>query len=106
MACGLVATACQVKETDSAGVTAEVQQNSIGVIDIYRGKAGRRGIDACLTLALAAEMRALLPHEGASGLHFYQAEVGGMVAIDVEVPPAVAARAVAMAKSAGALIRA
>ena len=75
------------------------------MIDVYRGKAGRVGIDACAPLALVAEMLAVLPANAASALYVNQPSEGGMVAIGVEVLAPVARGLLAAAENAGAIIR-
>jgi hypothetical protein len=72
------------------------------MIDIYSGRNGKVGIDACVSAQLAAEMCAteLLP-----GMMSLFRGDNGMIGFDAEVSAPVAARMLAAAERAGASIR-
>jgi hypothetical protein len=64
-----------------------------GMVDVYKAKAGRVGIDACVPLSVAVKMFKLMSANGgaSSDFCFYQTEVGGLVAIDAQVSAPMAA---------------
>jgi hypothetical protein len=84
---------------------------NVGMIDVYRGKAGSVGIDALVSLAtvnkmLKAKARAQQPKTSkASKLCICQLKPGDMVTLDAQVPANVAAKMLAAAKRAGIPIR-
>lgn len=77
-----------------------------GMVDVYKAKAGRDGIDACVPLSVAVKMFKLMSAKGASSdFRFCQTEVGGFVMVDAQVSAPVGAKVLAAAERAGAPIR-
>jgi hypothetical protein len=72
------------------------------MIDIYVGKYGKIGIDACVSTQVAADMRAteLLP----GMVSLFRGE-NGMVGFDAQVSAPVAERMLTAARNAGITIR-
>jgi len=80
--------------------------NKAGSVQVYKGNAGRIGIDAIVPLSVAVKMLKPMSARGASsGLYFNQPKAGGLVAIDVQALAPVADRVLAAAKRAGIPIR-
>jgi hypothetical protein len=75
------------------------------MIDVYKGKRGLVGIDACVAPTLAAEMLAAMMHGAALEIYACQEREGGMVGIDAQVSASVAARVLTKAELAGVQIR-
>lgn len=75
-----------------------------GMIEVYQGANGTKGIDFCGPWALATEMLTAIG-AGASSLYVCQDTEGGLVAIDAQVTAPVAAKMLAAAKQAGVSVR-
>jgi hypothetical protein len=96
----------EIRDAGHVYTATVIQLNAVGTIDVCRGKAGRIGLDACLTASAGKAMLKTVLRSGAlGGLYVYQSTVGGRIAIDAQVSAPVAAKILAQAKRAGVCVR-
>jgi hypothetical protein len=94
---------CQIIQFNTrARCQVPTQATLTGTIDVYPGKNGKTGIDACVSAAVAAEMHGT---EFLPGMQSYFRGDNGMIGFDAQVSAPVAKRMLAAAKRAGASIR-